>query len=77
MQYKVRNNGNYLIGTRNNYELINNKTISQIKLSANSQKNYILDWKWIDSDNDTEIGLDADAYYKLSILIETKNNENN
>lgn len=70
MQYKVRNNGNYLIGTRNNYELINNKTITQIKLLAKSQKNYILDWKWIDSDNDTEIGLEADADYKLSILIE-------
>lgn len=70
MQYKVRNNGSYLIGNRDNYELIEGKKITQIKLPAKSQKPYILDWKWIDSDNDTEIGLDADANYKLSIIIE-------
>lgn len=69
MQYKLRNNGNYLIGTVNNYEIIKDKKITNIKLSAKSSKSYILDWKWIDSDNDTEIGFDINSYYKLSITI--------
>lgn len=69
MQYKLRNNGNYLLGSENNYETIKDKKITNIKLSAKSQKKYILDWKWIDSHNDTEIGLDVTSNYKLSIKI--------
>lgn len=69
MNYKLKNKGNYLIGTADNYEYINNKKIKQIKLSAKKQESYILDWKWIDSDNDTQIGFDADSEYKLSIII--------
>ena len=69
MSYKLRSNGNYIIGTEKAYELINNKKISQVGLPAKSQKSYVLDWKWIDSDNDTQIGFDIDSTYKLSIQI--------
>lgn len=69
MNYKIKNNGNYLIGSEDTYERINNKKISQVKLPAKSQKSYILDWKWIDSENDTQIGIKADSIYKLSIQI--------
>jgi len=69
MNYKLKNNGNYLIGSEDNYETIKNKKITQIKLPAKSQKSYILDWKWIDSENDTQIGFDMNSTYKLSISI--------
>ena len=69
MQYKLKNNGDYLIGSENNYQKIENKKVTGITLPAKSSKSYILDWKWIDSDNDTQIGFDPDANYKLSITI--------
>ena len=70
MQFKLSNKGNYLIGNTDNYVSFNgSKKISGIKLAAKSQLAYILDWKWIDSDNDTEIGFDITSKYKLSILI--------
>ena len=69
MNYKLKSNGNYLIGSEDAYETIKNKKIGQVTLPAKSQKAYILDWKWIDSDNDTQIGFDVDSIYKLSIQI--------
>ena len=69
MQYKLRNNGNYLIGTNNNYIPIKDKKVTNIKIPAHSFKSYILDWKWIDSENDTQIGFDITSNYKLSITV--------
>lgn len=69
MQYKLRNKGNYLIGSSKKYELINNKSLQNITIPAKSHISYILDWKWIDSDNDTEIGFDVTSNYKLSIQV--------
>lgn len=79
LQYKLRNKGNYLIGSNDNYTKLNgNKKITNIKLPAKSQLAYILDWKWVDSNNDTEIGFDITSKYKLSILIGANElNENN
>lgn len=70
MQYKLSTRGNYVIGNENEYVSFNGKKdITQIKLSAKSQIPYILDWKWVDSDNDTEIGFDLSSHYKLLITV--------
>ena len=79
LQFKLKNKGNYLIGNIDKYASLNgNKKITNIKLPAKSQLAYILDWKWIDSNNDTEIGFDITSKYKLSIIIGANEiNENN
>ena len=79
LQYKMSNKGNYVIGTKDNYvSLGDHKKVTGIKLPARSQLSYILDWKWVDSDNDTEIGFDVNSNYKLSIYIgANEDNENN
>lgn len=69
MNYKLKSDMNYLIGSEDSYVKIKNKKITNIKLAAKSQQSYTLEWKWIDSDNDTQIGFDASSVYKLSILI--------
>ena len=69
MLYKLRSEGDYYVGTIDEYDSIEDKTINKIKLPAKSQKAFILDWKWVDSDNDTEIGFDIDSTYKLIINI--------
>ena len=72
MNYKLTNNSAYLLGTKDNYESITNKRISNINIPAKSQKSYVLYWKWIDSDNDTEVGFNNTSNYKLSISIGVK-----
>jgi len=69
MNYKLKSNGIYLIGAENRYDTLKNKRINGIILSAKSQNSYVLDWKWIDSENDTQIGIDSNSIYKLSIQI--------
>ena len=69
MQYKMRSKGKYVVGEENQYVKINNTKIEHVKLPAKSQISYIIDWKWIDNYNDTEIGFDINSNYKLSINI--------
>ena len=69
MKYKLRSNNNYLVGSKNKYADVSKLSQRNILIKANSSKEYSLDWKWIDSDNDTEIGENINSNYKLSINI--------
>ena len=69
MQYKLKNDGEFLLGSTDNYVSIKDRVIQNVELPANSYKSYILDWKWLDSSNDAEVGFDANSIYKLSIAI--------
>lgn len=73
MQYKLKHQGEYLLGGENVYEKIVGLKIENIILPAKSQKEYVLDWRWVDDDyNDTIIGFDATAIYKLKITVASK-----
>lgn len=69
MKYKLTHNDSYLIGQENKYESIANKKITSVELPAKSQKAYILYWKWVDSNHDTQVGFDINSKYKLSIIV--------
>lgn len=70
MKYKLKKGDTYLI---DNYVSFNELNLSNISINSNSQDTYYLEWKWISSDNDTNIGLQAqntDINYDLKILVE-------
>ena len=69
MKYKLRSKGVYLTGSDNEYEDISKLEQRNITIKAKESISYTLDWKWIDSENDTTIGESIDANYKLSINI--------
>lgn len=69
MNYKLRSEGKYLFGNETNYDKFNNFKVEGVIIPAKSQIPYLLDWKWVDSSNDTEIGFDNNSVYKLSIQI--------
>lgn len=69
MKYKLRSKDNYLVGDINHYEDISKLQLKNIKIKAYESVPYILDWKWIDSENDTEIGEKIEANYKLTINV--------
>ena len=70
MKYKLRNQGNYIVGNNNKYEDVEKLNIKNITIPAKNQKSYILDWKWVDSENDTNAGIDINNIYKLKIKVE-------
>lgn len=69
MQYKLRSKDKYILGTKNNYTFIDGMKVENVKVPAKGQISYILDWKWIDNYNDTDIGFDIGSNIKLSIDI--------
>lgn len=69
MEYKLRSENSFLAGSSFKYVSVKKLSQKNIYLKAHSSKLYSLYWKWIDSDNDTEIGEAVDANYKLLVYV--------
>lgn len=66
MKYKLKKNGKYISKEWTAYDNIKE---SKAKLNYQEQDNYVLEWKWIESDNDTEVGANINSSYKLIVQI--------
>lgn len=69
MKYKLKYKNNYVVGDIDSWVKYTELNLDDIYLDANKYDEYTLEWKWIESRNDTEIGLSADAEYSLKIEI--------
>lgn len=69
MKYRLKLNGNYVIGNDNEYVSAEQLDRYDIGLASNTYDVYTLDWKWIESSNDTHVGTTVDANYKLNLKI--------
>lgn len=67
LQYKIKRNGQYL---NTEYARIQNLNFDSISLNSYGTDVYTIEWKWIDSSNDTEIGNNAEnVVYNLMINV--------
>ena len=69
MKYKLKKNDTYIV---DHYVSYNELNISDILLNARANDTYYLEWKWISSDNDTEIGKNPDSKYELKIEVKAE-----
>ena len=69
MKFKLKINGTYVIGDNNTYVTANELNQYDVVLASNSYNVYTLEWKWFENDNDTEIGTNINANYKLNLKI--------
>jgi hypothetical protein len=69
MKYKLKKNDTYII---DHYVSASELNISNILLDSKTNDTYYLEWKWISSENDTEIGTNPDATYELKIEIKAE-----
>lgn len=69
MKYKLKSRGKFLVGSDTTYEDVSKLQLTGITIGAHESVPYLLDWKWIDSANDTEIGESIAANYQLTIHI--------
>ena len=72
MRYKLKSDNNYIVGDKQSYKKASELNIENIEIKSNESKEYNLEWKWIDSENDTKIGETIDANYKLTIDVEAR-----
>ena len=67
LQYKIKRNGQYL---NTEYARIQNLNFDSISLNSYGTDVYTIEWEWIDSSNDTEIGNNAEnVVYNLMINV--------
>lgn len=68
MKYRLRKNGYYVAGNEEEWVSYEKLSVVFENISKGNVDNYELDWKWFESDNDTQIGA-VDANYILTISI--------
>lgn len=69
MKYRLKVNGAYVAGNDDNWLTYRELKQNSIGLSANNYDAYTIDWKWEESENDTEVGTNINSNYKLELKI--------
>lgn len=68
MMYRLKKGNRYILGSKTEYISLKDKKINDIILDKNMMTNYTLEWKWVESSNDTNIGTNG-ANYRLGINV--------
>ncbi len=72
IKYRLKMNNTYIIGDENNWVSIDKMKLDNIYGLKDSKTIYALEWKWEDSDNDTQIAKEGLATYTVYIDIYSK-----
>lgn len=72
IKYRLKMNNTYIIGDENNWVSIDKMKLDNIHELKDSKTIYALEWKWEDSDNDTQIAKEGLATYTVYIDIYSK-----
>lgn len=62
MKYRLRKNDKYLAGSDSEWVNFEKLQIKEEGVASKQEDVYTLDWKWFESDNDTQIGNDVPPY---------------
>ena len=68
MKYKLKKNDTYLVDHYVSFDELN---VSNQILNSKTNDTFYLEWKWISSDNDTEVG-NIQANYALKIEVKAE-----
>lgn len=67
MKYRLKRDGKYVLGNDKKWITADELKQAEIVLANDTYNVYTLDWKWFESENDTEIGENIEANYELNI----------
>lgn len=69
MVYKLKLNGVYIAGNEKTFVKYTDLNTNDIVINEHTKDVFTLEWKWQDSDNDTQIGKAQGANYKINIEV--------
>lgn len=72
IKYRLKMNNIYIIGNENNWVSIDNMRLNNIYGLKDSKTIYTLEWKWENSDNDTQLTKEGLATYTVYVNIYSK-----
>lgn len=67
MKFRLKQNEKYILGNSDKWVTAEELRQSEVILANDSYNVYTLDWKWFESENDTDIGENIESEYKLDI----------
>ena len=70
MVYKMKLNGEYIVGSATEWKRHEDFTKYELPLNSPTVDLYEIEWKWEDTDYDTEIGETPGAYYKMHVDVQ-------
>lgn len=76
MVYKLKKNGLYIAGDEQTYVKYTDLNTEDILIDEHKKDIFTLEWKWQDSDNDTQIGETQGANYKMNIKVNASEQNN-
>ena len=75
LTYKLKRNNNYIIGDSDNWVKYNDLNVSEKVLNNDNKDLYNIEGKWIDNNNDTDVGRVLGAKYTLKISLMAEGTE--
>lgn len=70
MKYRLmKNDESYVVGDKDTWVTYEELDLEEVSLKTKKSDTYYLEWKWFESENDTEVGAAGDVDYSLSINI--------
>lgn len=67
--YRLKNETEYIIGNETKWVTAEELILNDVRINKLNSDTYYLEWKWFESDNDTEIGMNGKVKYSLNIII--------
>lgn len=67
MKFKLKQNGKYVAGSDTTYVSASELNQYLKSLSSKNYDVYTLEWKWLESENDTQIGTNINSNYALNL----------
>ncbi len=72
MKYRLKRNNEYIAGNDEEWITYEELNTSVDNLDTKGSDTYYLEWKWFESENDTEVGSQIEANYILNIELSAK-----
>ena len=72
MVYRLKRNGQYVAGNDSTWVKANLIDLSNLHINGKTSDIFMLEWKWEDAENDTQIGETDGANYKLFINVDAE-----
>ncbi len=72
MMYKLSRNNEFIAGDKDEWLYYDKLNVDEKVLNTRKNDVYRLEWKWVDADNDTQVGRTKGANYTINVLVEAE-----
>lgn len=69
MRYRLKKGTSYVVGSDSEWVTFDKVKVNDVLLASGSSDTYYMEWKWVESSNDTAVGEADNAEYSLKINI--------